>query len=117
MVRDRSDDGSCVREIAEHCRCAVRRQLFGGVPTRCDPNCTCTNVSSAFDVRRRVADHDDVFSGNVDPEHLARATLCDRRELGPILMVGTKCANEKDIGIDADRLELCVRSFNEISSQ
>ena len=95
----------------------MRRQLLGRVPTRRDADCTRAYVASALNVSRRVADNDDMSAGNFDSEDLARATLSNRRKLGPKFIVRAERANCEHVGIDTNRLELRARSFDEIARE
>ena len=72
------------------------------------------NVAATLDVRRRVADHDDVCAGDVDAQHVTSAALGDRRQLRTQLVVGAVRADDEHLRIDADCLELGARTLDEI---
>src|SRR5918999_1736935 len=73
--------------------------------------------SPTLDVGRRITDHDDVRSRQLDSQRLSGTALRNRRELRPILMVAAERTNPESLGIDTRCTQLRVGAFTEISCQ
>src|SRR5215216_4125080 len=76
-----------------------------------------TDGATAVDVRRRVTDHDDILSGDIDAELLSRAALRDGRQLTAALVIGAIGADLKAIRVDASGAQLCVRTGGQVAGE
>src|SRR5206468_8861103 len=66
---------------------------------------------------RRIANHDDVLSLDLDPKRLKGAALRDGRQPASRLMVGAVRAHDKAIRVDSRRRKFRPRAVDEIACE
>src|SRR6476469_9296482 len=92
----------------------VARELLGRVPPRGDGDRARTDRLSALDVRRRIADHEDLVARNLEAKILPRPALRERRKLAPRMMIRSEGTHAKAVDLDAGRLQLDRGALSQI---
>ena len=93
----------------------VPRELLGRVPSRGHGDRARADRPSALDVRRRVADDEDVVARNLETEIFPRSALRERRKLAARVMIRSERAHAEAVDVDAGRLQLDRRTLAQIS--
>src|SRR5689334_12070042 len=95
----------------------MARKLLGRVAPRGDGDRARTDGLPALDVRRCVADDEDVIAGNLEAELFLRPALREPRKLTPRVMIRSERTDTKATYVDSRGLQLYRGARAQISGE